>query len=202
MRTERNRLKVARLLGLGLAASAMVWMTAGDAFSAAIGGPGIGGGGGPRMSAPSISTVGPRGPNFRTGGDGPKGNPDMGDRRPPRGPKGIVVIPLDQGGPSNTTVLKKASSSGSPIRSVLGGVPPAGETRYEEGHVIIELEGRVTPQAADALARRFNLQRLQSQYLASTNSTVFRWVIPGNSRSVPAVISELGKQGINSSPNY
>ena len=206
MHTERNRLKVARLLGLGLAASAIAWLAAGDAFSATVG-PGIGGGGGgPRMSAPSISTVGPRGTNFRTGPDGPK-NPDMGDRRPPRGPKGpggpgIVIIPPDQGGPPNTTVLKKASSSGPQFSRVTGGVPPAGETRYEPGHVIIELAGRVTPQAADALARRFNLQRLQSQYLASTNSTVFRWVIPGNSRSVAAVIGELGKQGINSSPNY
>jgi subtilisin family serine protease len=60
----------------------------------------------------------------------------------------------------------------------------------------------VTPQAADALARRFNLERLQSQYLVSTNSTVFRWVIPGSSRSVSAVIGQLEANGIKSSPNY
>lgn len=216
MHTERNRSRIAQLLGFGLAVSAIACLAAGDAYSASSfgGGPSLGGGG-PRMSAPSIGSVGPRGTTFRTGpsfdrpkgtpeiGDRPKGTPEIGDRRPPRGPKGpaIVVIPPDQGGPPNTPVLKKASSSGSPIRRVLGGMPPAGETRYEPGHVIIELAGRVTPQAADALARRFNLQRLQSLYLASTDSTVFRWVIPGN-RSVPEVIGLLGKSGINSSPNY
>ncbi len=225
MRLQGRRFKIAQLFGLSLAVSAIVWLAADEAFSATVG-PSVGGGGGPRMSAPNIGTVGPRGTTFRTGPsfDGPKGNPDlgtkripdlgtkknpdtknpdMGDRRPPRGPKGppIVVIPPDQGGPPNTTVLKKASSSGSPIRRVSGGVPPAGELRYEPGHVIIELDGRVLPATADALARRFSLQRLQSLYLASTNSTIFRWVIPG-SRSVPEVIRQLEANGIKSSPNY
>jgi subtilisin family serine protease len=190
---------------------AAIGLTAGTAHSASTfsSGPSIGGGGGPRMSAPSIGSVGPRGGNFRTGPsfDDPKINStDTGDRRPPRGtkkPPVIVVIPPDQGGgggkpPIITT--KKASSSGS-ARRVTGGVPPSGETRYEPGYVIIELDGQVTPQAAEALSRRFNLQRVQSQYLTSSNVTIFRWAIPDN-RSVPTVIGRLEAQGIKSSPNY
>jgi subtilisin family serine protease len=217
MYTERNRSnKIARVLGFGLAMSAIAWLAADQALSATAG-PSFGGGG-PRMSTPSISTVGPRGPNFRTGPgiDRPKGTPEVGDQHPPRRPKAIVIVPPDRGGLSNTTVLKpitnttvvkpktvlKKASSGSPVRRVESGVPPAGEMRYEPGHVIIELEGRVTPQSADALARRFSLQRLQSQYLASTNSTVFRWMIP-DSRSVPSVIRQLeADRSIKASPNY
>jgi len=179
MRIQRSRFTIARLIGFGLAASAIAWLAAGDAFSATVG-PSIGGGG-PRMSTPSITSVGPRGPNFRTGPDGPKARG--------KGGPGIVVIPSDQGVSSNY-VKKLNNSSGTPFRRVGTGVPPAGELRYEADHVVIELDGNVQPQVANAMALSFNLTRVESQYFASTNSTIFYWKIP-DGRSVPAVIRQL-----------
>lgn len=178
-----------RLIGFGLAVATIAWLAAGDAFSATVG-PSIGGGG-PRMSAPSISSVGPRGPNFRTGPDGPKG----------KGGPGIIVIPTDSGGAPN--YVKQSKSSGTPFRRVGTGVPPAGEQRYEPDHVIIEVDGNVSLQAANTLALRFALTRVESQYFASTNSTIFRWKIPDR-RSVPAVIRQLEADRFIKfvSPNY
>lgn len=194
-------MRAQRLIGFGLAVSAIGWLAAGDAFSATVG-PMGGGGGGVRMSTPSIGSVGPRGGHFRTGPsyDRPKGQPDKPqvDRHPPRGPKGpgkgpgIVIIPPGPGGPPNVLPpVQQFSSPGTPFRRVGTGVPPSGEQRYEPDHVIIEVDGNVPPQSATALARRFRLIRVESQFFANTNSTIFRWKIPDRGRSVTAVIRLL-----------
>src|SRR5947207_229517 len=129
MRTPQSRRWIARLIGFGLAAFAVTWFAAGDAWSAAaIGGAGIGGSG-PRISTPNISSVGPRGGNFRTGPDGPKGNPDTGDLKPR---KGLIVYPTGSGGSSNSNSSAKA------FRRLGTGVPPAGEQNYAFDKVIIE----------------------------------------------------------------
>src|SRR5690349_10943062 len=92
MRLRQRQMKITRNVGFGLAAGALVWLAAGEAFSAAAFNPvGGGGGGGPRLSTPNIGSVGPRGPNFRVGPMGPKGqqtgnpsrNPETG--KPPKG---------------------------------------------------------------------------------------------------------------------
>ena len=204
MRAQQSRFRIQWLIGLGLAVFAVASLTAGDAFCAAAG-PGIGGGGGPRMSAPSISAVGPRGGNFRTGSDGPKDNLDLGIRRPLRvkGGSDIVAIPTGPGGP-NFVSTQQSNSSGSPFRRVGTGVPPAGEQNYERDHVVIEIEGNVQQQAASALAARFGLTRVESQYSPNTNSTIVRWNIP-DGRSVSAVIRQVeAARGIRLfiSPNY
>ncbi|MES1155232.1 MAG: S8 family serine peptidase, partial [Pseudorhodoplanes sp.] len=205
MRAQQSRSKIQRLMGMGLAVSAMVSLTAGDALAAAAGPVGIGGG--PRISAPSIGSVGPRGGNFRTGPsydrvNGDKGNPDTGGRGP-KGPKnpGIIVIPT---GPSGPIPPQQSGSSGTPsARSITAAVPPAGELRYVPDEVIIEAQGNISQQAAIALAQRFNLTRTESQYFPITNSTIFRWKIPNASRSVPAVIRQVGADGrFLVSPNY
>lgn len=192
MGAQRSRFTIARLVGFGLAASAMAWLAAGDAFSATIG-PSIGGGGGgPRISAPSIGSVGPRGPNFRIGPDGPKkGNPEWS---PPRGPKGpgIVVIPTGPGGPPNfIPPQQQFSSPGTPPRRVKAtGVPPAGEHVFNE--VVIELAGNPSVQFTTALAARFQLERIESLRLLLTNSTIYRWRIPNpGQRSAIAVVQQL-----------
>lgn len=213
MSAQQSRFKIARLLGFGLAVSAIAWLSTGEAFSAAAG-PSFGGGGGPRISTPGIGSVGPRGPNFRTGPgvDLPKGYPQTGDRGPkgPKGPgiviippgRGIVVIPPGPGGPPNyLPPVQKFSSPGTPARRVTAGVPPAGELRYEPDHVIIELDGNPSQQAAIALAARFRLTRVESLRLSLTNTTVYRWKIPDR-RSVSTVIGQLQGAVKFASPNY
>ncbi len=215
MRAPRDRFRIARLIGFGLAVSAMAGLTADDAFSAAAGPIGFGGGGGPRISTPSIGSVGPRGGNFRTGPgmDRPKGNPDMGDRRPPRGPKGpgIVIIPPGQGGPPNfVPPQQQFSSPGTPFRRVGTGVPPAGELSYVPDEVVIELEGNPSVQFTTALAARLQLTRMESQQLPLSNTTIYRWKIPNpGQRSVPAVIRAVEASRVEGfraikfiSPNY
>ena len=148
MGDRQNRFKIAPLVGIGLAA-AIAWLGAGEALSATVG-PNIGGGGPristpsistPRISTPSIGTVGPRGGNFRIGpGTEPKGNPEIGDGRPPRkkGGSNIVIIPPGSGGPPKVTL---GGSSGTPFRRIGTGVPPAGELRYIPNKVVIEIGG-------------------------------------------------------------
>ncbi|GIK80454.1 MAG: hypothetical protein BroJett024_15590 [Alphaproteobacteria bacterium] len=163
---------------------------------------------GPRISGPSIGAIGPRGPNFNTGptrtpdwGKGttkPK-HPETGGRRPPRRPGGpaIVVIPPGGFGPPPIDLPPGApppgargpSGASGPLRAVTG-VPPAGERRYVPDEVIIEVAGSPPQQAADALARRFRLARIESLNLPATDTTIFRWRIPDR-RSVPAVIRQL-----------
>ena len=199
MGDRQNRFKIAPLVGIGLAA-AIAWLGAGEAWSATVG-PNIGGGG-PRISTPSISTVGPRGGNFRIGpGTEPKGNPEIGDGRPPRkkGGSNIVIIPPGSGGPPKVTL---GGSSGTPFRRIGTGVPPAGELRYIANKVVIEIDGNPSREATAALARRFNLTRIESVHLSLTNSTFFLWQIPDR-RTVSTVIKQLEAQrGIKASPEY
>ncbi len=220
MRLQQSRFRIARLLGPGLATAAVVWLAAGDAFSAVIGPVGPGGGGGPRISTPNIGSVGPRGPNFRVGpgidrpkgnpetGKPPKGTPDVGDRRPPKGPKGpgIVIIPPGPGGPPNyIPPQQRFSAPATPFRRVGTGVPPSGEQRYVPDEVVIELDGNPSQQATAALAARYRLTRMESLRLPLTDTTIYRWQIPNpGQRSVSAVIRQLeGNRAIKFvSPNY
>ena len=58
-------------------------------------------------------------------------------------------------------------------------------------------------QAADALARRFHLVRLETQTLALTGASLVRWRIPDR-RSVPTVVRALQRDGdvAAAQPNY
>jgi hypothetical protein len=216
MRLRQRRFKITPLLGVSLAAGALLWLPASEALSAAAFAPaGPGGGGGPRLSTPNIGSVGPRGPNFRVNPIGPKGNPTTGNpstgnpttgnpdagkppkgnpeagRKPPKGPKGpgIVVIPPGAGG---QPPAQQFSSPATPFRRIGTGVPPSGETRYVPNEVIIELDGNPSAQVTTALANRFRLTRTESLYLPLTNTTIYRWTIPNpGQRPVPAVIRQL-----------
>ena len=192
MRVQRSRLNIQQSMAQRLALASVAGLliatlTAGDAISAT---GGMSGGGGPRISTPSIGSVGPRSPNFRTPGYAtpPRGNPDMGKHRFPRDTyvpgvriptrSGIVVLPSGPGGPPNYTpppVRKFSAPATPPWRRLGTGVPPAGEQRYVPDEVVIEIEGNPPQQAATALAQRFRLTRIESQYFPNTNSTIFRW---------------------------
>lgn len=159
---------------------------------------------GPRLSAPSIGAIGPRGPSFNTGPtnvpnwgkgtDRPK-YPETGGRRPPRGPGGPAIVVMPPGGFGPPSVVPPgapppgARGPSTPLRAVTG-VPPANERRYVPDEVVIEVAGTPPPQSADALARRFRLTRIESLNLPAAGITIFRWRIPDR-RSVPAVIRQL-----------
>src|SRR5215475_13706726 len=78
------------------------------------------------------------------------------------------------------------------------GVPPAGETRFPQNEVLVEMRGNPSSQAVDALVRRNRLELLDRLALRVTNSTILRLRIP-NGRSVAATIRALGAR---SQPNY
>jgi hypothetical protein len=102
----------------------------------------------------------------------------------------------------NTPPLTRGNPSPSPgARNNPPGLPPSGEQRFVPDEVIIEVSNGFTPQQAEALARRHRLTRVESQSVALTNSTIFRWRIPDR-RSVTTVIRQLAAAGIRSQPNY
>jgi hypothetical protein len=83
------------------------------------------------------------------------------------------------------------------------GAPPVGERRLVPDEVVIEVPNSVSQQQIDALQRRHRLTRIESQRLALTGTTMFRWRIPDR-RSVPAVIRALEADRVVASaqPNY
>ncbi len=82
-------------------------------------------------------------------------------------------------------------------------VPATDERRYVSNEVVIEVNGRPTPQEADALAQRHSLRRVELQEFPLVGTTMFRWVIPDN-RSVSVVIRQLEADGNvrSAQPNY
>ncbi len=83
------------------------------------------------------------------------------------------------------------------------GVPPAGETRFVGGEVMLRLPSSLTDQALDALARRHGLTRLESQRMTLTGTTFHRWRINGG-RPVSDIIRALeAESGVSAAqPNY
>ena len=69
-------------------------------------------------------------------------------------------------------------------------VPPVGEQRFVSDEVLVGLPSNLTPQALDALARRYGLTRLESQHIGLTGTTFHRWRI-SDRRSVADVVREL-----------
>ena len=69
--------------------------------------------------------------------------------------------------------------------------------------MVIEVAGRPTPQQVDALARRHQLNREESQAFNLSGTTMFRWTIP-DGRNVSAVIRSLeaDSQILSVQPNY
>lgn len=83
------------------------------------------------------------------------------------------------------------------------GLPPAGERRFVTNEVVIEVAGRPSPQEVDALARRHQLNRQESQTFELSGTTMFRWNIP-DGRNVAAVIRSLeaDRTILSVQPNY
>jgi hypothetical protein len=109
---------------------------------------------------------------------------------PPR-----LVGPSSAGGgagPSNQVTRRSGS-----------GVPPAGERRYVPDEVVLELAAGISEPAAQAVARRHRLVRLETVNFQIGGTTLVRWRIPDR-RALPAVVRALETDGVvlSAQPNY
>jgi hypothetical protein len=147
------------------------------------------------MRAPSVNmgSVGPRAPEFRT----PRSYSTQ-SYTPETAPKVVKpktrTVQPDESKPTGQTQQ-------SPRRAT--GMPPAGERRFVQNEVVIEVDGRPSTEAVDALARRHRLNRVESQSFDLTGTTMFRWTIP-QGRSMGDVIRGLeADRNVRSvQPNY
>ena len=139
--------------------------------------------------------------------------------RRPHGPPVIVTNPPDTGvvvnGGGNGSgppqgIIGNASNGGGGgssgnqlVRRSGSGVPPANERRYVPNEVVLELAPGITALAAEVIARRHRLVRLESFTSQLGGTTLVRWRIPDR-RSVPAVVRALQADGtvISVQPNY
>ncbi len=148
------------------------------------------------MRAPSVNmgSVGPRAPEFRSPRSFSTQSYSPHDPAPRAKPK-TRSIQADDGKPSGPRRQTAQRSS--------GGMPPAGERRFVPNEVVIEVDGRPSAQAVDALAGRHRLNRVESQNFELTGTTMFRWTIP-DGRSVREVIRGLeADRNVRSvQPNY
>jgi subtilisin family serine protease len=84
------------------------------------------------------------------------------------------------------------------------GVPPTGERRFVADEIVTEVSANVPPQAIEAMARRYNLTRLDSVTLPLIGSTVYRWRVGGR-RSVADIVGAIEDQHAviaSAQPNY
>jgi subtilisin family serine protease len=109
---------------------------------------------------------------------------------PPNGP----IIDSGPPGPRRTQQANRRGASGA---------PPANERRLVPDELVIELSNSVSTQQVDALQRRFNLTRIESQPFQLTNTTLYRWRIPDR-RSVATVVRALEGDRLiaTAQPNY
>src|SRR5262245_29274251 len=151
-----------------------------------------------RPSMPMISPIGPRDPAMHTqpgnlsnipmgGGTTATGTTsDQTGRRTIKKVKQVVTRPLTNskitsqsitasGGGNRGTGGGSGGSDGSAGGATVGsGVPPAGETRFQQNEVLVEMRGNPSSQAVDALVRRNRLELLDRLALRVTNSTILR----------------------------
>lgn len=140
---------------------------------------------------------------------------DGGDDRPrrPRHPRVPIIVaappsvaavaPVRQGAVNSqlSSGGGGSSSTGQRLRRLGNGLPPAGERRYVPDEVLIQLASNVPAATVDALARRLQLNRVES--FDSNGITMFRWKI-SDGRSVPSVIRllQVERSVLAVQPNY
>jgi subtilisin family serine protease len=164
------------------------------------------------MSRGPSSDVGSKGPVGPTGGgNGPHNGPHGGGFR---GPGWGAVVPgiimgLPQGYPSNGVVVDDGPVNNGPRRSQQSnrrgpsGAPPVNERRLVPDEVVIEIPNSISAQQIDALQRRHQLTRIETQTFQLTGTTLYRWRIPDR-RSVTTVVRALEGDRVVASaqPNY
>jgi subtilisin family serine protease len=123
-------------------------------------------------------------------------------RKPPRHIVNQAGAPPPQAHAAQPPPAKPPRVAQAPPRSN-SGVPPKDEHRYVPDEVLFELRAGDPPQAADAIARRQQLQRLASLPLDLIGTTLY-WYKIKDKRSVPAVVRALERypQIAAAQPNY
>ncbi|ARQ00878.1 S8 family serine peptidase [Pseudorhodoplanes sinuspersici] len=106
-------------------------------------------------------------------------------------------------GPATRSLSKSTKSDAPRAARRESGEAPAGERRFTDNEVVIEVAGTPTPQQVDALARRHGLNREESQSFDLSGTTMFRWTIP-DGRNVNTVIRRLETDSsiLSVQPNY
>jgi len=148
---------------------------------------------GPRAPNINMGSVGPRAPEFRTPPSYSTQSYGTPEATPKTKPKTRSLQPEES----------KGTGQSQPTSSRTTGLPPAGEQRFVQNEVVIEVDGRPSTDAVDALARRHRLNRIESQSFELTGTTMFRWSIP-QGRSMRDVIRGLeADRSVRSvQPNY
>jgi len=83
-------------------------------------------------------------------------------------------------------------------------LPPAGETRYDQAHLILDIPLTVSPRAIDQFAARHAMTRVESTNLRLTGRTLHVWRID-NGTSVPDMIRNVcgpDRLVAGAQPNY
>jgi subtilisin family serine protease len=158
------------------------------------------------------------------GGKVTDGGRHPGDERNPRRPRyprwpghpvvvgvpggsGVVVDPAGGGIPPRLTGPAGGGGGSGPANQVTrrsgSGVPPANERRYVPDEVVLELAPGTSVQAAEVVARRHRLVRLETLSFQLGRTTLVRWRIPDR-RAVPAVVRmlEADRVVLSAQPNY
>jgi hypothetical protein len=119
-----------------------------------------------------------------------------------------ISIPIGAGLPGldSTSDIQPARPGLNPQRPPqprTSGAPPSGELRFVPREVLIRLPSSISPQTAEALARRHGLRRIEAHNIALSGTTVHRWQIT-DSRSVAEVIQTLEREVgvLAAQPNY
>jgi subtilisin family serine protease len=128
------------------------------------------------------------------------GRPIGGNSNFPKGPRHPIV---GTGGPPalGPPLSARPGSGGGGSGS---GVPPPGERRFVADEIVTAISASATPQALEAIARRFNLTRLESINLPLIGTTVYRWRL-GAGRSVADIVGVIEDQHAviaSAQPNY
>jgi subtilisin family serine protease len=189
-----------------LASSAITLSAVADSFARSLGGGGRG------MGGDGMRSPGNGGRN--PGGDGPR-NPGGGGPRFPGGGGGVIMLPPGGYGGPGTVVLvddddsgpgrhrtKRAAQKQKPQKQQKqqqiarrGGfnVPPAGEHRFVQNEVLLNVSAATSAPALDALARRHRLVRLDLQDFTLTRRRIARLRIE-DGRPVATVIRSLQRE--------
>jgi subtilisin family serine protease len=176
-------------------------LAASDGALAAVVGPIGGGGGGVR--GPSINMTPRINPNFhydRTkipgeGDKNPKGSSNGNDR-----PRRIIKFDNGPIGPIGPIGPSGPTGTGSPAARRI--TTPATIANAVPDEVLITVNAGFTEAAANRLAQTFRLSRLESQTFQLTNIKMFRWRVPPDGRSIPAVMRALANAGFTVQPNH
>lgn len=145
-------------------------------------------------SLPAAAQYGGYGPGYGSPSTyGPDGY--RGSDGPPPPPRRKKVGPNDGGPP--------AGPAGRATQRGPSGAPPAGEGRLVANEVVIEVDGSPSQREVDALAKRHGLDRVESQRIELTGTTMFRWRLPAG-RSVRDVVRSLEADSAirSAQPNY